>query len=229
MKSLLSILLVLLSVPLQAGSLVGTVRAEGKAGAAEAGADGKYDSRKYKFAERVDYAALRDFVVYIDGPVSNAPAVASKPVMVDTRRVTQKGAEFQPHVLPVAVGTTVEWPNHDAIFHNVFSMSDAKPFDLDLYKGNPPEKRVIFDKAGRVDVFCSIHSSMHCVVLVVPNGFFAKADEHGRYVIPDVPPGRYQVKAWHERLPPETREVTVGESGEVRVDFVLGIRNLPKY
>jgi plastocyanin len=215
--------------PAQAGTLTGTVRAEGKPGAERDATGSAYDSRKLRFAERVDYAELRDFVVYIEGPMGDKPAPPAGLLTIDTRRVMQKGAEFKPHVLPVVVGTTVEWPNNDDIFHNVFSMSETKPFDLDLYKGNPPNKRVTFDKPGRVDVFCSIHANMHCVVLVLENPCFAVTDGHGHYVINNVPPGTYRLKAWHERLPAQTRQITVTETGEVKTDFVLGITNLPKY
>ena len=216
--------------PARAGTLTGTVRAEGKPGTeADAQTGGGYSSRKYKFAERVDYSEFRDFVIYIDGPLGGKPVPSTSVLTIDTRRITQKGAEFKPHVLPVVVGTTVEWPNNDDIYHNVFSMSEAKQFDLDLYKGNPPSKRVTFDKPGRVDVFCSIHASMHCVVLVMENPFFAVTDAHGHFAITNVPPGTYQLKAWHERLPAQTRQITVPETGEVKTDFVLGITNLPKY
>jgi hypothetical protein len=150
-------------------------------------------------------------------------------VTVSTHRVTQKSAMFTPHVLPVMAGTTVEWPNNDEIFHNVFSMSEAKQFDLDLYKDNPPEKRVTFDKTGRVDVFCSIHANMHCIVLVLQNPFYDLADDRGHYSISNVPPGTYKLKAWHERLPAQTKEIVVTETGETKTDFVLGITNLPKY
>lgn len=212
------------------GSIVGTVRAEGKPGTEQQAAGGKYDSFKYKFVERMNYAELCDFVVYIDGPVGATPAPPGKPVTVDTRReVKQRGARFFPHVLPVVAGTTVEWPNNDDIFHNVFSASEAKQFDLGLYKDNPPEKKVTFDKAGRVDVFCSIHANMHCIVLVVQNPYFALADKSGRYAITNVPPGTYKLKAWHERLPPLVKDVAVPETGEIKVDFTLGILNLPKY
>ena len=214
-----------------AGTIRGVVKAEGKTEGQDGAGSGKYDSRKYKFVERVDYAALKNFVVYIEGPLTNvaAPVTTNVLARVDTKRVKQEKANFLPGVLPVVVGTTVEWPNNDDIFHNVFSMSDAKPFDLELYKGNPPEKRVKFDRAGRVDVFCSIHANMHCVVLVLENPFFATADESGRYMIHDVPPGTYRLKAWHERLPASVQEITVPAKGEITVNFTLGIKNLPKY
>ena len=213
-----------------AGDITGTVRAQGKAAADNGTAtDGAYANRKYKFAEKVDYSAMHDFVVYLEGPVGTNSAPATNVVQVATMRVAQHDALFSPHVLPVMVGTTVEWPNNDSIFHNVFSMSDAKQFDLGLYKDSPPEKHVTFDKPGRVDVFCSIHENMHCIVLVLENPYFASTDENGRYAITNIPPGTYKLKAWHERLPADEREITVPASGEVRADFTLSIKNLPRY
>jgi hypothetical protein len=82
---------------------------------------------------------------------------------------------------------------------------------------------------GRVDVFCAIHSKMHCIVLVLPNAFFARADAKGRFVIKDVPAGTYKLRAWHERFPSQVREIVVPADGEVRVDFTLGVGDLPKY
>jgi len=216
------------SLAASAGTIRGTVKAEGKSDSPDAAGGGKYDSRKYKFAERINYDELRDFVVYIDGPVAGLPTATNQSVRVDTKRVNQKGAAFLPHVLPIVAGTTVEWPNNDDIFHNVFSMSEANPFDLGLYK-NPDVKRVPFNKAGRVDVFCSIHANMNCVVIVLENPCFAVADAGGKYAITNVPPGTYKLKAWHERLPSQTQEITVPAEGEVKADFTLGIKNLPKY
>ncbi len=192
-------------------------------------ADGAYASRKYKFVEKVDYAAMHDFVVYVAGRVGTNTLLATNLVKVTTMRVAQQGAMFSPHVLPVMVGTTVEWPNNDNIYHNVFSYSEAKSFDLGLYKGDQKEKAQTFDKPGRVDVFCSIHANMHCVVLVLENPYFAATDKSGNYSIMNVPPGTYKLKAWHERLPADEREITVPTNGEVKADFVLGIKNLPKY
>ena len=207
------------------GVISGIVRAEGRNEVEQSGAGGKYDSRKYKFVERINYEELRDFVVFIEGRTRNELRVAE----ISQSVLTQKDAIFRPHVLPVYLGTTVKWPNQDDIFHNVFSMSEPKQFDLGLYKGSPAEKAIKFDKAGRVDVFCSIHSAMHCIILVLENPYFALADESGRYVIKNVPPGNYQLKAWHERLPPQTQDITVTEASTLKVDFTLGIRNLPKY
>lgn len=200
-----------------AGTITGKVSGRGAEVPATGGGDGAYSSRRYKFVERVDYDQLTDFVVYIDqtvdGDAPNEPA-----------SMVQKDASFDPHVLPIMVGTTVRWPNQDVIFHNVFSMSETKEFNLGLYKDkteNAPT--VLFDKVGRVDVFCGIHSKMHCIVLVLPSRCFAVADSHGNYRIEGVPPGTYKLKAWHERLPSQTREITVPGKGEVVADFVLSL------
>lgn len=212
-----------------AGTITGTVSAQGKEGTDGEGGGGKYNSPALKFAEKVNYGALKDFVIYIDGPVGEKPKPSGQPEQVVTARnkVTQDKAQFSPHVLPVVAGTAVEWPNKDNIYHNVFSFSEPKNFDLGLYKSGE-SKQVTFDKQGRVDVFCSIHLTMSCIVLVMENQYFAKADERGNYSIANVPPGIYKLKVWHERLPPQVKEITVPESGGIKVDFTIGITGLPK-
>jgi plastocyanin len=219
-----------LAAAASAGTITGSVRAHGKEGADSGASGGKYDSREFKFVERVNYEEMKDFIVYIDGPFTDKTPIAPQTTQIVTRRVEQKKATFAPHVLPVLVGTTVEWPNNDTILHNVFSFSETKPFDLGLYKspytGKVPS--VTFDKPGKVDVFCSIHSRMNCIVLVLENPHFAATDSQGNYSITNVPPGTYKLKAWHERLPPQTKEIFVPESGEVKANFVMGITNLPK-
>jgi plastocyanin len=205
------------------GTIVGTITARGPE-QADSARGGKYDSRKFKFVEKIDYAQLKEFIVYIDQPVTNAAPTGPKTVQV----ITQRDAVFRPRLLPVMAGTMVEWPNKDDIFHNVFSMSESNPFDLGLYK-DPELKKVKFENPGRVDVFCSIHSQMNCIILVVQNPFFAATDKTGRYRIENVPAGTYKLKAWHERLPFEIKEVTVPQTGEVEINFVLGIKGLPKY
>lgn len=217
-------LAVLTTISSLGGVLFGTVKAQPKpelAAAAHAGG-GKYDSRQFKFVDTVKYDQIKDFIVYIEGVITNvAFATPTKDV------ITQKDAMFHPHVMPVVVGTEVRWPNKDDIFHNVFSISDAKNFDLGLYK-DPEVGKVMFDKAGRVDVFCSIHSQMNCVILVLQNPFFAATDNKGAYRITNIPAGTYKVKAWHERLPGQVKEITIPEVGEVREDFVVGVGNLTK-
>ena len=225
-KRFLALLLpvVLGAGPVAAGTIAGTARAQI---ATQAGTDagaGGYGSRRYKFVERVDYAHLRDFVIYID----QAMPAGAKDGVPPPATLVQRDASFEPHVLPIAAGTTVRWPNEDDIYHNIFSMSGTKAFDLGYYKKEKTPE-LVFDHVGRVDVFCAIHTQMHCIVLVLPNRFFAKADARGRFAIEDVPAGTYRVTAWQERMPAQTREVAVPAEGEVTVDFVLGLSELPKY
>jgi plastocyanin len=224
MISRLVILLVIagLAPSAVAGTISGTVRAKGPDKPGSSGGDDSYGSRRYKFVERVDYDRLEDFVVSIDQavPDSTETPEGTEPVIV------QRDANFEPHVLPVAVGTGVKWPNKDDIFHNVFSMSDKKEFNLGLY-GKEKIPLIVFDQVGRVDVFCSIHTKMHCIILVLPSSYFAMADARGRYVIKNVPAGTYRLKAWQERMPPLVKEVTVPAEGEVKMDFVLGLSDLP--
>lgn len=209
-----------------AGTLYGTVTAQPNPDLARAGgtaAGGKYDSRQFKFVPKIKYDEIKDFVVYLDQALTNN-ATTEKPEIKDV--VTQQDAMFHPHVMPILMGTTIRWPNKDDIFHNVFSISDAKNFDLGLYK-DPEIKTVEFDKTGRVDVFCSIHSQMNCVVLVLQNRYFAATDTKGSYRIPNIPAGKYKFHAWHERLPGQVKEISIPESGDVREDFVVGVVNLP--
>jgi plastocyanin len=207
------------------GTITGSIRAQGAVPEdAAGGGAGSYGSRRYKFVERIDYTQLHDFVVSIEGSLPG-PGDDDR---ADASKVVQRDASFEPHVLPIAVGTSVKWPNADDIFHNVFSMSDTKDFNLGLY-GKEKTPVLLFDKVGRVDVFCAIHTKMHCIILVLPNPYFAMADARGRYVIKDVPAGTYRVKAWQERMPSQIMEVTVPADGEVKVDFVLGLGGLPKY
>ena len=111
--------------------------------------------------------------------------------------ISQKNRSFSPRVLPIPRGTTVVFPNDDTIFHNVFSLSKARPFDLGIYaKGKV--KSVRFSDTGLVKVYCNIHPDMISNILVLNNPHFAKTDKKGRYLIPGVPDGSYTLRAWHE-------------------------------
>src|SRR6266704_3117578 len=132
----------LTSLTANAGTISGTVKAQGKEGTDDPACGGKYTSRQFKFAERVNYEEMHDFVVFLEGHIGTN-AAPEKPVQVVTARPTsvlQHKAMFEPHVLPVMAGTTVEWPNNDDIYHNVFSFSETQPFDLGLYKKDDPIK-----------------------------------------------------------------------------------------
>ena len=111
--------------------------------------------------------------------------------------LSQKERRFAPRVLPVVKGTTVDFPNDDRIFHNVFSLSQVSPFDLDIY---PPGESgsYTFEETGWIKIYCNIHSGMIAHILVLDNGFFSLTDEQGLFVIPDVPDGAYQLRVWHE-------------------------------
>ncbi|MFC1476899.1 hypothetical protein ACFL6L_00355 [candidate division KSB1 bacterium] len=140
------------------------------------------------------------------------------PRSVDGAALAQKNEMFFPHILPVTVGTTVDFPNRDDIYHNVFSFSKIKTFDLGRY-AQGKSKSVTFDKPGIVEVFCEIHSLMHAYIVVVPNNFFTLTGEDGSFVIKDIPPGKHRITVWHEKFPVREITVTVPEQGEVEVNI----------
>jgi plastocyanin len=155
---------------------------------------------------------IRNVVLY----VQNAPATDADPSAHAS--MTQDDERFVPHVLPIVRGTTVEFPNADDVFHNVFSLSSARTFDLGRYpKGSA--KSVTFDQSGIVQVFCHIHSDMSAIVLVLDNPYFAQPALTGRYTIENVPPGEYTVVGWHERIKPVRRTVKVVAGETARLDF----------
>ena len=132
----------------------------------------------------------------------------------------QRNETFVPHVLAVAAGTVVEFPNSDRTYHNVFSFSKENRFDLGRY-ARGSSKSVRFDRPGVVRVFCDIHSHMSAFILVFGHRFFAATDAQGRYRIDDVPPGAYTLVVWNDGQARETREVRVPDQGAVDIDFVL--------
>lgn len=144
-------------------------------------------------------------------------------IPVEHPQVNQKGMMIVPHITPVVVGTTVDFPNSDNVYHNLFSLSPARTFDLGRY-GQGKSKSITFKKEGEVRIFCDIHPSMSGVVLVLPNHFFSEVKADGLYEIKDVPTGTWRIHAWHETLNEQIKTVTVPDTGAVAVDFILGVR-----
>jgi hypothetical protein len=133
----------------------------------------------------------------------------------------QRNETFVPHVLAIVAGTTVDFPNSDRIYHNVFSLSRAKSFDLGRY-ATGKSKSVRFDRPGIVRVFCEIHSHMSAFILVFAHRYFAVTDDEGRFRIDNVPPGAYTLVAWNESVPQTARRVVVPDGGaDVEANFVL--------
>ena len=153
-----------------------------------------------------------DVVVWLEGPRTRARAARATVVM--------KGKEFRPHVLAVGVGSTVEFPNDDPIFHNAFSVSGPNKFDLDLYK-RPRTGAFTFEHPGVVRVYCNIHPQMSAVVVVRDNPYFTRAAADGTFALEGIPPGTHQLKAWHERGGEAGTEVAVPAEGSVRAELTL--------
>jgi plastocyanin len=156
-------------------------------------------------------------VVYLEGV--SAQTVERKAA------IRQKNLQFEPRVSVVVKGTTVDFPNEDKVFHNVFSTSRPARFDLGLYRSGS-SKAVQFKREGVVDVFCNIHPDMSSRVLVVPNTSFAATDASGKFRIDGVPPGTYPVVAWHPNGAEVRGQVKVerGKAASVTFDVAEGER-----
>jgi plastocyanin len=151
-------------------------------------------------------------VVWLES--SNASESTAKPNPV----LHQRSLTFAPHVLAVRVGTTVDFPNEDRVFHNVFSFKDGKKFDLGLYPVGSL-KRVVFSAAGVSRLFCNIHPHMAGYVVAVDTPYFSAVDEKGAFTIPAVPPGTYTYHAWRPAGPSLTGSVVVGEASRLDVSW----------
>jgi hypothetical protein len=147
-------------------------------------------------------------------------------------RLVQRNKSFEPHVLVVPVGTTVEFPNRDPFFHNVFSLFEGKRFDLGLYEAGST-RNLVFDKPGISYIFCNIHAEMSAVVLVLNTPYYGTSDRRGQVLLHDVAPGRYILHVWYEGALPDglnalTREITVSDSTSTLGLFRVPASNLPQ-
>jgi plastocyanin len=166
------------------------------------------DSRDPAVRNRHDYSN----VVVALKPLEAAPPAGKKHAVM-----LQKDKSFSPHVLAIAAGSVVDFPNADPIFHNAFSSYSGQVFDVGLY---PPgtARSVRFAREGVVRVFCNIHAAMSAVIVVVSGPYFATTKKDGTFAIPDVPPGQYGLSVFHERASEATlrelsKKITIGPDG----------------
>ena len=155
-------------------------------------------------------------VVYLE----TAPLGAFEQTDTGRAVMNQRNETFVPHVLAITTGTTVDFPNSDRIYHNVFSLSKGAPFDLGRYAAGR-SKSVRFDRPGIVRVFCEIHSHMSAFVAVFNHPFHAVTDADGRYRLDHVPPGTYNVIAWNEGVSSDPAPVVVPNGGTAELDLVV--------
>ena len=152
-------------------------------------------------------------VVYLDG---SFPQPASLP----TKEITQKDLTFIPALLPVRVGTKVEFPNLDDTYHNIFSYSPAKRFDLGRYR--PDERPIpsqVFDKPGLVTLRCDIHEHMRGLILVLSTPYFVMTDTAGHFRLSGLPAGHYTLKAWIDSRTTQEKPVDLKNGQTLHVDF----------
>ena len=138
-----------------------------------------------------DYSGV---LVWLE-PLSGLPVLRTKPTHVE---MIQKDKTFSPHVLPIMIGTTVDFPNYDPIFHNAFSNYNGQIFDIGLY---PPgtSKSIVFRREGVVRVFCNIHPTMTAVIVVLQSPYFCVSNKNGDLQMIGVPAGSYRMHVFHER------------------------------
>lgn len=151
-------------------------------------------------------------VVYLEPGADASFTPPSEPAVME-----QRGLQFYPAVLPLLVGSKVSFPNLDNTYHNVFSYSSEKRFDLGRYTKDESSPLVTFDQAGEVRVFCEVHAHMRAVILVLETPYFVATDAEGRFAIPEVPPGEYELTIWRINEELERRPLTVGTEA-VQID-----------
>jgi plastocyanin len=155
-----------------------------------------------------------DVVVYLADVPGTFDPPANRP------RIDQNNLMFIPHVLPVVVGTTVDFANSDSVKHNIFSPSKTKKINLGSY-GQDIVKQVTFDKEGEVVLLCNVHTEMSAFIVILPNPYFAKTGNDGSFTITNIPPGQYTLKTWHEKNRPYRQKVTVEAGNTTEINIKL--------
>lgn len=141
-----------------------------------------------------------------------------------TAEIRQEHESFSPRVVAITRGSTVDFPNFDPFFHNVFSLSAAASFDLGRYQTGKSRSRE-FTKAGIVKVYCHLHSQMSATIVVFDHPFFATPEIDGSYTLPNVPPGTYTLVGWHERVGEQKSTITVAAGRALHADISLPVED----
>jgi plastocyanin len=171
-------------------------------------------------------------VIYLEGPAAAGNATengteSADQVKSDKVEMAQLDRRFSPDLVVIPVGSTVSFPNMDPIFHNVFSLSKPKSFDLGSYdKGDT--RKVTFPKPGIVEVYCHLHPNMAATIVITPNRWYARSDSSGLYRIPNVPPGHYTVVAWHKTAGFFRKSIEVEAGHDSVADFFIPLEEGPK-
>ena len=152
-------------------------------------------------------------VVILEGSKESRKPPSKTPV---TEVLNQHGSRFEPDLIVIPVGSTVQFPNSDPIFHNVFSLSKAQAFDLGFYPQGQ-SRTMKFDNAGIVQVYCHIHANMYAAIVVTESPWFDKPKADGSFSFSNVPPGRYRLTAWHKIAGLHRVDIEVPETGGVDV------------
>jgi plastocyanin len=167
-------------------------------------------------------------VVMKGGVIATSPPIAvvylegsfPKPSTLPVQQMVQKNLTFVPLLLPVQVGTKVEFPNLDDTYHNIFSFSPAKRFDLGRYRSDErPIPSETFDVPGLVTLRCEIHEHMRGLILVLPTPYFTKTEPDGHFRLGGLPPGHYALKAWLDNKTTLERPVELKSGSTLHVDF----------
>jgi plastocyanin len=172
-------------------------------------------------ADPIAYERSR-VVVYLEGPEPAGDDSSSRPQL----QIEQLNRRFSPDLIVAPIGSTVSFPNMDPIFHNIYSLSKPKTFDLGSYdKGET--RKVIFPKPGVVEIYCHLHPNMAATVVVTPNRWYARPEPSGQYRIPNVPPGQYTIVAWHRSAGFFRKSIVVERGHSATADFFIPIEVSP--